>query len=635
MPKTRSEENSDSSGAASATATHITMSQEAFASFIASIQQTQNEFCQQLIQEVRSSTPHNSSEAQASLVFGGNGNFAKCTSRYGGRADESLDNFLDAVLTYKDCVNVSDVNALRGFSMLLEGPAAVWWQGVKQSTSTWSEAITRIKCAFGEHDPPHRLYPKFPSNDLSEKVQLDMTYGLLNKRIRKRVTRECVNSFDELLHKSRQVEDSVKEMHNKHTESNATSSSSPQDIPTVANVSSIKGRASSLESSAGASGGGAVAKSKKPFCSYCKRLGHAKDTCEKLKRASDKCDKSVNKEKSESELKCYGCGAANVIKSKCKNCSPQGQSSFYSLNISSHDGILSTSANSETAVSRAFARSRGCRHHRRRGSTAGAVPTPVAAQQSSSLVNPSMPVTTQGNPALAAEDFCNNNVCNLSNTNVNLNNCVSYDNNVNISECCFNNEQCFDYKNSVNVNISSSSFYDCNNDNSSENFNNCTPYRRPVLNINILGFCGTALVDTAAKTCIAGHTLYALLLRLGHQLLPSTQIVRRKECADKTKTPAEVFEVGDKVLLKSHVLSNAAKNITAKFVPKKDGPYVIVKRVSPTAYIVAGIDNPENVLGKYHVSDLTRFHNRESSPPRPVMPKRQRGRPRKHVCPVC
>ncbi|KAH9637034.1 hypothetical protein HF086_009812 [Spodoptera exigua] len=57
-----------------------------------------------------------------------------------------------------------------------------------------------------------------------------------------------------------------------------------------------------------------------------------------------------------------------------------------------------------------------------------------------------------------------------------------------------------------------------------------------------------------------------------------TQQDRRKECADKTKTPAEVFEVGGKVLLKSHVLSNAAKNITAKFVPKKAGPYVIVKR---------------------------------------------------------
>ena len=110
---------------------------------------------------------------------------------------------------------------------------------------------------------------------------------------------------------------------------------------------------------------------------------------------------------------------------------------------------------------------------------------------------------------------------------------------------------------------------------------------------------------------------------------------QRKDCADKTKRPAEVFEVGDQVLLKSHVLSNASKNISAKFIPKRDGPYVIAKRASPTAYLIANLDSPDNVLGKFHVSELTRFHSRDKTPPRPVVQKRQRGRPRKHVCPVC
>lgn len=110
---------------------------------------------------------------------------------------------------------------------------------------------------------------------------------------------------------------------------------------------------------------------------------------------------------------------------------------------------------------------------------------------------------------------------------------------------------------------------------------------------------------------------------------------RRKECADKSTRPGEVFEVGDQVLLKSHVLSNAAKNITSKFVPKRDGPYVVVKRVSPTAYLIGNLDSSEEVLGKFHISELTRFHSRDITPPRPVVQKRQRGRPRKHVCPVC
>lgn len=227
MPRTRSEDRSKSNNdGGSAAATNITMSQETLSSLLNTMQQTQHEFCQQLLREVRSSTPHsNVSEVQASgFAFGANGNFAKCTTRYGGRVDESLDNFIDAVVTYKDCVAASDENALRGFSMLLEGPAAVWWQGVKRSTRSWSEALERIKSAFGDRDPPHRLYvklfsltqgeehtdlfiakvrallAKFPKDDLSEKVQLDMVYGLLSQRIRERVCRENVNSFEELLH---------------------------------------------------------------------------------------------------------------------------------------------------------------------------------------------------------------------------------------------------------------------------------------------------------------------------------------------------------------------------------------------------------------------------------------------------
>ncbi|XP_047028793.1 activity-regulated cytoskeleton associated protein 2-like [Helicoverpa zea] len=231
MPTTRSQvlETSDNVDAASAGAapTNVTMTHETLV---------------HLLREVRSSTPQNVSDLHS--MFGVSGNFAKCRTRYGGRPEESLENFLDAITTYKECVNMTDENALRGFSMLLEGPAAVWWQGVKRSTDTWSEALSRIKGAFAEHDPPHRLYrklftlvqeeehtdlfiakvrallAKIPKEDLSEKVQLDMAFGLLNPRIRKRVTRESLNSFDELLKKCRTIEDSLKE--SSKTRSNTT-----------------------------------------------------------------------------------------------------------------------------------------------------------------------------------------------------------------------------------------------------------------------------------------------------------------------------------------------------------------------------------------------------------------------------
>lgn len=569
MPKLRSEDVSEDAGAA-----NITMSQETLASFITSIQQTQSEFCQQLIREVRSSTPHvNVSEALqgSGLAFSSNGNFAKCSSRYGGRADESLENFLDAIVIYKDCVNVSDENALRGFSMLLEGPAAVWWQGVKRSTSTWSEALTRIKGAFGEHDPPHRLYrklfsldqedehtdlfiakvrallAKFPEDDLSEKVQLDMAYSVLSPRIRKRVTRECVNSFDELLHKCRLVEDSLKETRKgqafpskSHAQSSKRASSSSQrDVPTITDASST-GSAANVEPAELAAD--AAAKEKKPFCVYCKRLGHRKEMCEKLKRNSDKSDK-CDKVKSESEIKCYGCGTANVIKSKCKNCSPAQTSAFYSINLTKHSGSIN---NKSKASSLRNSRAPGLSRWRMLSRSLPRNPAVAhAAPQPSASVSPSKQVSTQGNPThVVREGLCNtfvdNNLVNVNNCSDNSsnNNCLALeflDDHIPNENICVpgSKDKCLSYDNVVNVNsnTSVSSCYNCNSCNSCECLEEAygigiVPFRRPVLDISVLGYCGTALVDSAAKSCIAGHTLYALLLKLGHQLVPSTQVVK-------------------------------------------------------------------------------------------------------------
>lgn len=53
---------------------------------------------------------------------------------------------------------------------------------------------------------------------------------------------------------------------------------------------------------------------------------------------------------------------------------------------------------------------------------------------------------------------------------------------------------------------------------------------------------------------------------------------RRKEHADRHRKSG-TFQVGDRVLLKSHVLSNSSKARTSKFVPIRDGPYLITKQV--------------------------------------------------------
>lgn len=102
---------------------------------------------------------------------------------------------------------------------------------------------------------------------------------------------------------------------------------------------------------------------------------------------------------------------------------------------------------------------------------------------------------------------------------------------------------------------------------------------------------------------------------------------RRKAYADEHRIQ-DSLEVGDRVLLRSHVLSNASKGISSKLAPRRDGPYVLAKKVSPTSFNVStqeGVD-----LGRYHVSDLVRFHSSEDVPVEaaPVFPKRRRGRPK-------
>ncbi|GBP22628.1 hypothetical protein EVAR_13908_1 [Eumeta japonica] len=103
----------------------------------------------------------------------------------------------------------------------------------------------------------------------------------------------------------------------------------------------------------------------------------------------------------------------------------------------------------------------------------------------------------------------------------------------------------------------------------------------------------------------------------------------RKSLKDKSRRDGTLI-VGDLVLMKTHVLSSSIKGVTTKFVPKRDGPYLIHKKVSPTTYLLAYPETPDKPIGKYHISDLKKYHAREdacSNVPEPVIPKRRRGYP--------
>lgn len=85
---------------------------------------------------------------------------------------------------------------------------------------------------------------------------------------------------------------------------------------------------------------------------------------------------------------------------------------------------------------------------------------------------------------------------------------------------------------------------------------------------------------------------------------------KRKQVADRLRREPRPYEPGDLVLVTTNTLSSAEKGITAKLSTKRDGPYRIKEKISPTTFEISTIDTTK-VVGKYHVSDLAPFKRQE------------------------
>lgn len=98
-----------------------------------------------------------------------------------------------------------------------------------------------------------------------------------------------------------------------------------------------------------------------------------------------------------------------------------------------------------------------------------------------------------------------------------------------------------------------------------------------------------------------------------------------KKYADEGRRPAPLYKEGDLVLLKTHGANDAAKGQTPKLLPRRDGPYRVRQVCGPASFLLERVGDQE-VVGKYHASDLTPFVGHIQAP---LQEKRKRGRPRK------
>ncbi|XP_073960529.1 activity-regulated cytoskeleton associated protein 1-like [Choristoneura fumiferana] len=267
------------------------------ASFMHTFAQSQAEINRSLIENLRSTaTTPTSRASEPAAAAAPQGNFSTCTARFNGRArdPEVLEAFLDAVEVYKECTAVSDEHAVRGLSMLLEGDAAVWWRGVKSTVTTWSDAATRLRAVYGAPRPAYKILREiFSAEQQSERaevfvckirallvklpyvvpetMQIDVIYGLLHRRVRKRLPRDTIESVDSLLSKARAAEDTINESAIKLSSATIASDSVTEKVPAI----------SVYNTNTGGSIPNAPDKPKRNRvrCSACKVYGHAAEVC--------------------------------------------------------------------------------------------------------------------------------------------------------------------------------------------------------------------------------------------------------------------------------------------------------------------------------------------------------------------
>lgn len=384
----------------------VTLSRDNFTALLSTIQQSNAEICERMLERLTTFTSPLTAQSPAPAPSAAEktGNFSRCTSRFSGAAKENVETFIDAIEAFKECTNIIDDVAIRGMSMLLTSDAATWWQSIRAEVTSWEDAIQYLRDAYGDRRPEYKIYrelfrdeqgedertdifvaksrallTRLPTNDLSTKVQLDMIYGLLHRKIRKRLRREEVSNFSELLSKSRTIEDSLNESTKRESQNTASIASSTKrsatetPIQPAMNNARTSNSAASVRPAHGAAitprGGGAPppaarpqdshaqvpdetraqrasharataatprderaasSKQQRPFCAYCKHYGHQRDQCRKL---ADKGESAVD---SNNSVSCYKCGSKNVTRETCKKCN--NESSFCSF-----DSTLQTS----------------------------------------------------------------------------------------------------------------------------------------------------------------------------------------------------------------------------------------------------------------------------------------------------
>ncbi|GFS65665.1 hypothetical protein TNIN_304701 [Trichonephila inaurata madagascariensis] len=96
------------------------------------------------------------------------------------------------------------------------------------------------------------------------------------------------------------------------------------------------------------------------------------------------------------------------------------------------------------------------------------------------------------------------------------------------------------------------------------------------------------------------------------ELLEHCDVSRKQDCQKENfdQRRRKYYKPGDKVWVTIHPINR--NNRSRKFMPKREGPYLILTLRSPVTYEIADPANPDQVLGTYHVSALKDYQELET-----------------------
>ena len=272
-----------------------------------------------------------------------NASMAQCPVTFDGKREISVvEEFTTRAELYRKVEKISDADALISLPLLLTGEAQTWWRGVSGTIKSWKTALERIHASFAPKRPNHELFamPFATRQSVSEPIEaflaekrailaaiphdfttaleLDMTYGLLNLQIRKKISRDDFKTFEDLITKGRHVKSMAREQA-KITPKAATRKETQAATP-LAPEPSTRGDSSSSDKQG--------TRPPRPKCAYCGNRGHDIVDCRKLKAkeqeaaapAASNAPPMAPKAVTSEGIKCYGCGNPGFVRSRCPKC---------------------------------------------------------------------------------------------------------------------------------------------------------------------------------------------------------------------------------------------------------------------------------------------------------------------------